>query len=38
MRHFLTAFLNANNEDILAHYDWTLNLEIIGQTEIIIKY
>ena len=38
MKHFLSVFLNANNKVALAHYHWTLNLEIIGHTEVIIKY
>ena len=37
IKHYLTAFLNVNNKDILADYHSTLNLEIIEHTEIIIE-
>ena len=31
------CFVNANSKVALAKYDWTLDLEIIGHTEIIIE-
>ena len=34
---YLTVFLNANNRYALVNYYCTLNLEIIGRTEGIIK-
>lgn len=34
----LTLFLEANNKDALTIYQWTLNLEIIGHTELVIQY
>ena len=34
----LTALLSANNKDASTCWIWTLNLEIIGHTEISIKY
>ena len=37
MKHFW-LFSSANNIDILAHYHWTLILEIIEDTEIILDY
>ena len=33
----LLCFANANSKVALAKYDWTLDLEIIGHTEIIIE-
>ena len=35
---YLTVFLNANNKDDLAPYHWTIDVEIIGSSEIIAKY
>ena len=31
------CFVNANSKVALAKYDWALDLEIIGHTEIIIE-
>ena len=31
-------FINANNKVALAHYHWTLDMEIIGHTEVNINY
>ena len=34
----MAVFLNDNNKVDLAYYDSTLNLQIIGHTEIILEY
>ena len=35
---FLTVFLGTDNKNVLGNYHWTLNLEIIEHTEIVIEY
>ena len=35
---FLTVFLSANNKNVFGNYLWTLNLEIVGHTALIIEY
>ena len=34
----LKLFLNAVSKDASAYYHWTLKIEIIGHTEIIMEY